>query len=97
VIWKTSLTNIIFPICVHISRLHFKKSKSSRGSYLHLELTILVKIFEIYLVTQSLCPFKVEKGGGSGGSSFADRISQIIYRKIVLQLVSLFFLFSAKC
>jgi hypothetical protein len=36
------------------SEKHLKNSKSSRGSFLDLELTILVKIFEISLVTQSI-------------------------------------------
>ncbi len=37
-----------------IRRSISKKSKSRRGSYLDLKLTILVKIFEIYFVTLSL-------------------------------------------
>ncbi len=33
---------------------HFKSSKASRGSYLGLEVSFFVKIFEFYLVTRSL-------------------------------------------
>ncbi len=35
------------------SEEHFKNSKTSKGSYLDLELSTLLKIFEIYLVKQS--------------------------------------------
>ncbi len=37
-----------------MSHQHLEKSNSSGGSYLNLELSILVEIFEIYLETLSL-------------------------------------------
>ena len=65
VIKKKSLTSFISPKCFLLNRWengdddrasekHLRNSKTSRGSYLDLELCIFVKIFEIYLVTQSL-------------------------------------------
>jgi hypothetical protein len=37
-----------------LSEAHLKSSITSRGFYLDLEVSIFVKIFEFYLVTQSL-------------------------------------------
>jgi hypothetical protein len=65
VIWQRTPIHRISPICFHLnltenskddssSEAHLKSSKTSRGSYLNLELYILVKIFELYLVAQSL-------------------------------------------
>ncbi len=60
--WKTSPININSSTCIPLNRAenvnyivssekHLKKLNSIIGSYLGIELSIFVKLFEIYLVT----------------------------------------------
>ncbi len=63
---KKSPISIIYPKCFQFNRVengeknccssepHLKSLKTSGGSYLDLEVFTFVKIFEFYLVTQSL-------------------------------------------
>jgi hypothetical protein len=65
VIWQRTPIHRISPMCLYLNRLesgnddssseaHLQSSKTSRGSYLDPKLYTFVKIFEFYLVTQSL-------------------------------------------
>jgi hypothetical protein len=52
--------------CSGSSEKHFRNSKTSRGSWLDLGLLFFVKIFEFYLVTQSLSESGKERRGTVG-------------------------------
>ncbi len=65
VIWRRTPVHKISPICFQLNGLengqndssseaHLQSSKTSVGSYLDPELYFFVKIFEFYLVTQSM-------------------------------------------
>jgi hypothetical protein len=73
------------------SEEHLKKSKSSRDSYLDLQLSNLVKLFEIYIVTQSLegnritsfnCLLLVCRGGEGGGGGCCVQQTLLRLRRV---------------
>ncbi len=60
VIWQRTPMKIISTIYFHLNRVesvkedHPQLSETSKGSYLELELSIFVKIFKFWLVSQSI-------------------------------------------
>ncbi len=78
VVWQGTPKHRISPICVTLaqrlesckddstSEAHLQSSKTSRGSYKDPELYIFVKMFQFYLVTQSLFKAVCNKNLGTG-------------------------------